>query len=89
MKMIKPKSIIPDSDDREEIIKHIISECSKLSQRKYKTEQNWVGKMIHRELCKKLKFDLSTKWSWQKPELVLENETHKILWEFEIQINHQ
>ena len=25
----------------------------------------------------------------QKPELLLENETHKILWDFEVQTDHQ
>ena len=41
--------------------------------------------MIHRELCKRLKFDLSTKRYTHKAESVRENETHKILWDFEIQ----
>ena len=35
----------------------MISECSKLAQKQYKTTHDWVGKIIHRELCKKLKFD--------------------------------
>ena len=41
--------------------------------------------MIQKELCKKLKFDHTTKWYMHKPESVLENETHRILWYFEIQ----
>ena len=45
--------------------------------------------MIHWELCKKLKFHHTTKWYMHKPESVLENETHKILWDFEIQTDHQ
>ena len=36
---------------------HIISKCSKLAQKENKTRNDWVGKVIHRELCKKLKFD--------------------------------
>ena len=40
--------------------------------------------MIHWELCKKLNFHHAT----HKPESVLENETHKILWDFEIQTDH-
>ena len=44
--------------------------------------------MIHRELCKKLKFDHTTKWYMHKLESLLENKTHKILWDFEIQTNH-
>ena len=44
--------------------------------------------MIIWELCKRLKFDHTIKWYIHKPESVLENETHGILWDFEIQIDH-
>ena len=37
--------------DKEETINHIIRDCSKLSQKEYKTRQDWMGKVIHRELC--------------------------------------
>ena len=37
--------------DRGETINHIISECSKLAQREYKMRHNWVGKVIHSEMC--------------------------------------
>ena len=47
-----------------------------------------VGKGIHWELCKKMKFDHTTKWYVHKPKSVLENETHTILWDFEIQTDH-
>ena len=36
---------------------HIISEYSKLAQREYETRHDWVGKVIHLELCKKIKVD--------------------------------
>ena len=39
------------------MINHIISECSKLAQEEYKTKHDWVGKVIHSEICKKFKFD--------------------------------
>ena len=38
---------------RDEAINHIISECCKLAQKEYKTRHDWVGKVIHWELCKK------------------------------------
>ena len=44
--------------------------------------------MIHWELCKKLKFNHITKWYMHKPESVRKNETHKNLWDFEIQADH-
>ena len=61
--------------DRDETINHIISECSKLTQKEYKTRHDWVGKVIHCEMCKKLKFDLTNKWYIPNPASVLENNT--------------
>ena len=63
--------------DRDETIKHIISEYSKLAERKYKTKNDWLEKGIYLELFKK--------WYMHNPESVLENVSHKILWDFEIQ----
>ena len=57
--------------DRDETINHIISECSKLAEKEYKTRHDWVGKVIYRELCKKLKFDHTSKWYMHNPESVL------------------
>ena len=48
-----------------------------------------MGKGIHGELSKRLNFDYTTKWYVHKTESVLENKTHKILWDFEIQTDHQ
>ena len=67
---------------------HIISECRKLAQREYKTSHNWVGKVIQKELCKKLKFDHTTEWYMYKPESVVENKMHKLLWNFEVLTDH-
>ena len=64
-----------------------ISRCSKLA-KEYKTRHEWVGKVIHRDLCKRLKFDHTTKWYMHKPESVLENKIHKNLWDFEIKTDH-
>ena len=54
------------------MINYIISECSELVQKEYKTRYNWVGKVIYWKLCKKLKVDHSTKYYMHKPESVLE-----------------
>ena len=72
----------------DEKINHIISECSKLAQKEYKTRHKWVGLVIHRELYKKLKFDHTNKWYMHNPASVLENDTYKLLWDFEIQTDH-
>ena len=74
--------------DRDKIISLIISECSKLAQRDYKTRHNWVGKVIHWEMCTKFKFDHSNKWYMHNPPTVLENDTHILLWDFEIKTYH-
>ena len=37
--------------ERDEIIDHIIRECSKLAQKEYKTRQDWLQRVIHWELC--------------------------------------
>ena len=61
--------------DRDETINHIISECSKFAQKEYKTRHDWVGKVIHWEMCKKFKFDHTNKWYIPNPAPVLENNT--------------
>ena len=74
--------------DRDETINHIISECSKLAQKEYKARHDWVGKMIYPEMCKKLKFDNTNKWYMHNLAPVLENDTHKLLWDFNIQTDN-
>ena len=44
--------------------------------------------MIHWEMCKKFKFVHTNKSYMHNIESVLENETHKILWDFVIQTDH-
>ena len=61
-----------------------ISKCSQLAQKEYKIRHNSVWKYIHWELCKRLAYDQTTKWYIHKPESVLENGMHKILWDFDI-----
>ena len=73
--------------NRDETINHIISECSKLAQ-EYKARHDWVGKVIHWEMCRKFKFDHTNKWYMHNPAPVLENDTHKLLWDFNIQTDH-
>ena len=69
--------------DRDETINHI-SECSKLAQKEYKTSHDWVGKVIHWEMCKKFEFDHTNEWYMHNPAPVQENDTHKLLWDFDI-----
>ena len=66
--------------DRDEATNHITNECSKVAQKEYKTRHDWVAKVIHWEMCKKLKFDHTNKWYMHNPVSVLENDTYKLLW---------
>ena len=52
------------------------------------TTHDWVGKVVHWEMCKKFKFDHTNKWYMHNPAPVLENDTHKVLWDFNIQTDH-
>ena len=60
--------------DRDETINHIISERSQLAQKEYKTRHDCVGKGIHREMCKKFKFDHTNKCYMHNPVSVREND---------------
>ena len=62
--------------DKDETIDNIISECSKLAKKEYKTRHDSLVKMIQWELCKEFKFDLMNKWFMHKPESILENKMH-------------
>ena len=39
-------------------------------------------------MCKKSKFDHANKWYMHNPAPVLENDSHKLLWDFDIQTDH-
>ena len=74
--------------DRDEIINHIISKCSKLAQKEYKARHDRVGKVIHWKMCKKFKFYQADKWYLHNPAPVIEDGTHKLLRDFDIQTDH-
>ena len=74
--------------DRNEMVTHMISKCSKLAQKEYKTRYDRVVKFIHRELCKKFKFDNTNKWYMHNPEPFLETESLKLRRDFEIETDH-
>ena len=73
--------------DADKTFKHM-SECSNFAQNEYKIKYVLLGKVIHWELYKKLKFEHTTKSLKHKPERVMENETHNLFWDFEIRTDH-
>ena len=44
--------------------------------------------MIHWELYKKLKLNHTNEWYIHNSESILKNETHEVLWDFDVQIDH-
>ena len=49
---------------------------------------DWASKEIHWEMCKEFQFDHTNKWYMHNPAPVLENDSHKLLWDFNIQTDH-
>ena len=72
----------------DEMVYHIVSECSRRLWKKYKTSHDRVRKVIYRELDKIFKFYYSIKSYIQKPESVLQNEIHKMLRDCQMQNKH-
>ena len=56
---------------RDVTINHMINEYSKLAQKEYEARHEWVGKVIHWEMCKKFKFDHANNWYMQNTETVI------------------
>ena len=47
-----------------------------------------VKHLQHMEMCNKLKFDHGNKWYMYNPAPVVENDSHKLLWDFDIHADH-
>ena len=47
-----------------------------------------MKKEIIDDMCKKFKFDPTNKWYMYNPASVLENDTHKLLWDLDIPMDH-
>ena len=75
--------------DRNETINHVIIQCSKLAQKENKRRHDSAGKEIHWKLCRRFKVDHMNKGYMHNKESVQENETHKLLWDFEIKTDPQ
>ena len=70
------------------MINLIIIEWRKLSQNGYKKRHDGVSKVIDWEVFKKLKFDHTNKWYMHNPTSVLENDTNKLLKDFDMTPDH-
>ena len=59
-----------------------------MAQKEHKTRHDWVGKVINWKMWKKFKFVKKNKWYMHNPAPVLENNTHKLLRDFDIHTDH-
>ena len=75
--------------DNDEIVWHVIGECSKLAGTEYKRRHNNVARIIHRALYLKYDFSTAERWYEQRPEKVLESCEVKILWDFSVHTDHE
>ena len=72
----------------DEGINHIVTGCSKLTQKEYKRRHDNLGKIVHWKLARKCNFETRDKWYEHEPQSVLKNQDYKILWDFSIQTDH-
>ena len=72
-----------------ENVTHIVSSCGMLAQKEYKRRHDKVCQNIHWALCIKFGFECSQNWWEHKPELTLENDKAKILWDFLFQTDRR
>eukprot|EP00112_Aurelia_sp_Birch-Aquarium-sp1_P003300 Seg1367.7 transcript_id=Seg1367.7/GoldUCD/mRNA.D3Y31 product="Retrovirus-related Pol polyprotein from type-1 retrotransposable element R2" pseudo=true protein_id=Seg1367.7/GoldUCD/D3Y31 len=68
-----------------ENVTHIISGCKKLAQKEYKRRHDKVASFIHWLLCKKYDLKYTEKLYQHQPAPVVENDRHKLLWDFSMQ----
>ena len=72
-----------------ENVTYIVSSCGMLAQKEYKRRHDMVCQNIHWALCIKFGFECSQNWWEHKPELPLENDKAKILWDFLFQTDRR
>ena len=74
--------------ESDESITHLIAECKSLTQKECKQRHDNIARIVHQELCQKFGLVGEVKWYIHKPAGVVENDTVKILWDFNIQKDH-
>ena len=75
--------------EKGETVNHIICECSKLAQKEYKRHHDNVARIVHWEICNKYDQPKAEQWYNHKPEGVTENESIKVLWDFNINTDNE
>ena len=60
-----------------------------MAQKEYMRRHDWVGKKVHWEFSKQCEFDVKDKWYEHEPNAISENNDFRILWDFEVQTDHE
>ena len=71
--------------NKDETVTHLVSECSKMAQREYKGRHDKVASAVHWGLAKKYGLSHAEKWYDHRADSVSENQSVKLLWDFNIQ----
>ena len=71
-----------------ETVEHLVSGCTQLAGTQYKTRHDNVAKYLHWLLCGKYDIQREHYWWKHSPYSVVENNSVKILWDFNIFVDH-
>ena len=71
-----------------ERVSHIVSGCAKLAQAEYKRKHDNVARAVHWDLAGKCGFQRDDRWFEHVPDSVLENDNYKLMWDCNIQTDH-
>ena len=73
----------------EDSVNHALSEWRNLAQKKYKRRYDWFWTKINWEICKKYGIEVKENRYEHQPEVVMENDKCKMLWDFTVQTDHE
>ena len=71
-----------------ETVEHLVSGCTQLAGTQYKTRHDNVAKYLHWLLCGKYDIQREHYWWRHSPYSVVENNSVKLLWDFNIFVDH-
>ena len=72
----------------DETINHIVTECPKIAQKEYKRRHDCIGWRINWEICGANGIHVKSNWYEHQREVVIENDSCKILWNFTVHTDH-
>ena len=67
-----------------ETVEHIVSGCPRIAQTLYMKRHNAVAATVHWGLCANMGFERAEHWWQHQPETAMENESFKLLYDFNV-----